>query len=194
MPPQRGADQGARKPKNPKAKSAEEIAVAEETPQNPRPFDVAVVRALVGLMSRHDLSEIDLCEGDQRIRLRRGAKTVTVAGPAVALPQAALPAPSPAAAPAAPAAESAPAKPAKQLQEIKSQLVGTFYASPKPGSPAFVKIGDRVSPTTVVGIIEAMKIFNEITAECSGVITEICVDNQQPVEYEQVLFRVDPSA
>ena len=79
------------------------------------------------------------------------------------------------------------------MHEIKSQLVGTFYASPKPGTAQFVKVGDRVTPTTVVGIIEAMKIFNEITADCTGVIREICVENQQPVEFEQVLFRVDGS-
>jgi acetyl-CoA carboxylase biotin carboxyl carrier protein len=147
-----------------------------------------MIRALIALMSRHDLSEVDLCEGDKRIRLRRGAKTVAV----TATP---LPTPQPATLPAASSATSAPAEtPSKPLHEITSQLVGTFYSAGKPGAPPFVKIGDRVTPTTVVGIIEAMKIFNEITAECSGVITEICVENQQPVEFEQVLFRVDPSA
>jgi acetyl-CoA carboxylase biotin carboxyl carrier protein len=76
---------------------------------------------------------------------------------------------------------------------IKSPTPGTFYSSPSPDAEPFVRIGSRVTPTTVVCVIEAMKIFNEIQAECSGVITEISVENQQPVEYGQVLFKVDPT-
>jgi acetyl-CoA carboxylase biotin carboxyl carrier protein len=162
--------------------------VPDDVPLQPRPFDIPMIHALIELMSRNDLNEVDLCEGDKRIRLRRGAKTIALTSSLPATPQLATQA-----SPAAPV--SAPAeRPSKPLQEIKSQLVGTFYSAGKPGTPSFVKVGDRVTPTTVVGIIEAMKIFNEITAECSGVITEICVENQQPVEFEQVLFRVDPSA
>jgi acetyl-CoA carboxylase biotin carboxyl carrier protein len=163
--------------------------VADEAPLQPRPFDVSMIRALIALMGQHDLSEIDLCEGDKRIRLRRGAKTVAVTGASILPTSVAASAIAPSA--TTPTPDETPTKP---LHEIKSQLVGTFYSSGKPGAPPYVKIGDRVSPTTVVGIIEAMKIFNEITAECNGVITEICVENQQPVEFEQVLFRVDPSS
>ena len=165
----------------------------DEAPLNPRPFDVPMIRALVALMNRHDLSEIDLCEGDKRIRLRRGPRKVAVATSPGLPPAAAL-------APSAPATTPTPAPPteepkrAKPLQEIKSQLVGTFYSASKPGAPPFVKAGDRVTPSTVVGVVEAMKIFNEITADCSGVVVEICVENQQPVEFQQVLFRVDPTA
>jgi acetyl-CoA carboxylase biotin carboxyl carrier protein len=148
-----------------------------------------MIRSLVALMNRNDLSEIDLCEGDKRIRIRRGPRTVPVPAAAPVLPDAPSPAPAPLS-----SAPAAPAKPSKPLHEIKSQLVGTFYSAPKPGAPPFVKVGDHVTSTTVVGIIEAMKIFNEITADCSGVIVEILVESQQPVEYEQVLFRVDPSA
>src|SRR5262249_57874085 len=105
---------------------------------------------------------------------------------------AAAPAPAPAPPPPqVPAAE--PAKPARPLHEIKSPTPGTFYTSPSPDAPPFVKVGDRVTPSTVVCIIEAMKIFNEISAECSGVVTEVLAENQQPVEYGQVLFRVDPA-
>lgn len=160
----------------------------DEAPLQPRPFDLPTIRALIALMSRHDLSEVDLSEGDKRIRLRRGAKTVQLSGAPGLLPQVI------GAIPAAESTTETTTLPTKALHEIKSQLVGTFYVAAKPGAPPLVKLGDRVTPATVVGIIEAMKIFNEVTADCSGVIAEICVENQQPIEYEQVLFRVDPSA
>jgi acetyl-CoA carboxylase biotin carboxyl carrier protein len=90
-----------------------------------------------------------------------------------------------------PAAASAPATP---LLEIKSPMVGTFYKAPEPGAEAYVKVGSRVATGQVVCIIEAMKIMNEIESEVQGVIREVCVDNAQPVEFGQVLFRVDPHA
>jgi acetyl-CoA carboxylase biotin carboxyl carrier protein len=156
----------------------------------PRPFDVPTIRALAAVMSHHDLSEIDLSEGDKRIRLRRGPRTVAVAtAPPLGSVAAVHASPAPPPSPADTAAEET--KPAKLLHEIKSQLVGTYYAAAKPGAPPLVKVGDRVTPTSVVGIIEAMKIFNEITADCTGVVAEICVENQQPVEFQQILFRVD---
>jgi acetyl-CoA carboxylase biotin carboxyl carrier protein len=76
---------------------------------------------------------------------------------------------------------------------IKSPTPGTFYATSSPDAEPFVRVGSRVTPTTVVCLIEAMKIFNEIQAECNGIITEVLVENQQPVEYGQVLFRVEPT-
>src|SRR6266567_129407 len=90
------------------------------------------------------------------------------------------------------AAEAPPAAaPASQLLEIKSPMVGTFYAAPEPGAEPYVKVGSRVSPGQVVCIIEAMKIMNEIESEVSGVIREVAAQNAQPVEFGQVLFRVD---
>lgn len=86
------------------------------------------------------------------------------------------------------------APPATPLLEIKSPMVGTFYQSPEPGAEAYVKVGSRVATGQVVCIIEAMKIMNEIESEVQGVIREVCVDNAQPVEFGQVLFRVDPHA
>jgi len=165
--------------------------VADEDPKPAGPFDVATIRALVALMSRHDMSEIDLREGDQRIRLRRGALKTTVA----ALPQlTAMPAPPAVAAPAAKAtATEAPAAPAKKLLELKSPTPGTFYGRSSPDADVFVKVGSRVEAKTVVCLIEAMKLYTEIQAECSGVVTEILVENGQPVEFDQVLFRVDPT-
>jgi acetyl-CoA carboxylase biotin carboxyl carrier protein len=79
------------------------------------------------------------------------------------------------------------------LHEIKAETPGTFYAAANPGAEPYVRVGSRVTPTTVVGLIEAMKLFNEVAAGCSGVVAEILVENQQPVEYDQVLFRVDPT-
>jgi acetyl-CoA carboxylase biotin carboxyl carrier protein len=158
---------------------------------NPTPFDVGTIKNLVALMSRHELSEIDLTMGDQRIRLRRGPR---VAAAPVAFPPAILPAAATLTTNAAPApAPAAKEKPARTLIEIKSETPGTFYAKPNPESPPFVSKGSRVKPDTVVGLIEAMKLFNDVPAGCSGLIEEILVENAQPVEFGQVLFRVDPA-
>ena len=123
------------------------------------------------------------------MRLRRGSlpSAVPVAPAPVARE---APAPPPAVSPA-PAASTAPAR---KLLEIKSGAVGTFYAQREPGAAPFVTVGTRVTPDKVVCQIEAMKIFNEVLAECTGVIAEILVENKQPVEFGTVLFRVDTSA
>lgn len=157
--------------------------------QPPGPFDVNTVRELIELMNKFDLSEVDLNDGDQRIRLRRGGKLVSATPPAfsMSLPNSVGVANQPATTPPPPAA------PSKKLLEIKSELVGTFYAKPAPDKDDYVKVGSRVSPDTVVCKVEAMKIFNDITAKCSGTIAEICVQNAQFVEFDQVLFRVEPS-
>jgi acetyl-CoA carboxylase biotin carboxyl carrier protein len=169
--------------------------VAEETPQagGPGPFETRTIRELVGLMSRHDLAELELKDGERSIRLKRNLPVLTslpVASPVAVAP----PVYAPAMAAAAPHVPAAEAKPAKTLLEIKSPTPGTFYAQDKPSSPPYALVGTKVTPTTVVCQIEAMKIFNEIVAELTGTIVEVCVENKQPVEYGQVLFRVDPSA
>jgi acetyl-CoA carboxylase biotin carboxyl carrier protein len=100
---------------------------------------------------------------------------------------------SPAAATAAEAElREAPRPPAAALKEIKSPMVGTFYRSPEPGAEPYAKVGSRITSGQTVCIIEAMKIMNEIEAEITGVVREVCVDDAQPVEFGQVLFRVDP--
>jgi acetyl-CoA carboxylase biotin carboxyl carrier protein len=135
-------------------------------------------------MSENDLSEFRIDIEGCKLCLRRGAKVSAVAAtPAVA---AAAPA-APAAAAPAPAAEPA-AAPAANAETIDSPLVGTFYRATSPGAPALVSVGDKVTPDTVVAIIEAMKVMNEIKAEKSGVIREILVENGNPVEYGQPLF------
>lgn len=166
-------------------------AVTNDASESSRPFDLRTIKNLVALMTRHDLSEIDLREGNLRIRLRRGpqgAPIVTTMQPAV-----------PQTTPSTPANQETPAtgpealKTGKALIPIKSPTPGTFYSAPNPGAEPFVQVGARVTPNTVICMIEAMKIFNEIQAECTGVIAEILVENQQPVEYGQVLFQVDPT-
>src|SRR5438093_1120363 len=99
-------------------------------------------------------------------------------------------APMPGAAPGAPV--PAPVAPQSHLVEIKSPMVGTFYSAPEPGAEPYVKAGSRVATGQVVCIIEAMKIMNEIESEVAGVVREVLVENAQPVEFGQLLFRVDP--
>ena len=155
-------------------------------------FDVRKIRRLVELMKEHDLTEIDIQQGEVRIQLRRAG---TAAGPGVILPgpgirgEAFPPAP---AGLSRPAAESLPESPSENhLAIIKSPMVGTFYAAPDPDSPAYVKVGDHVGPETTVCIVEAMKVFNQIPAEISGKILTVLVQNGESVEYGQPLFKVD---
>jgi acetyl-CoA carboxylase biotin carboxyl carrier protein len=164
--------------------------VADANLPKPPPFDVGTVRELVELMDKFDLSEVDLNDGDQRIRLRRGGRLVSAPTTFAAIPAVAPAAPTPA---ATTTAAPPPAAPAKKLLEIKSELVGSFYPKPFPDKDDYVKVGSRVSPDTVVCKVEAMKIFNEITAKCSGTIVEVCVQSGDFVEFDQVLFRVEPS-
>lgn len=175
------------------------VAVSDDKRDVPRPFDVRTVEYLLKLMSEHELAEIDLKEGDQRIRLRKGSAIPPAYYP---LPHSAAPvvqsAPVQTSVPpnnsgAASNSSSPPAAPAKNLIEIKSPMVGTFYSKPKPDKPDYVTKGSKITPKTVVCQLEAMKLFNEITADCSGTIAEVCVKNGDAVEYNQVLFRVEPS-
>jgi acetyl-CoA carboxylase biotin carboxyl carrier protein len=155
------------------------------------PFDLKTVESLVALMTKHDLNEIYLRDGAQHVRLRRGNAGVVPA--AVALPLPALAASPQAVANPIETKTEAPAAPKKHLIEIKSETVGTFYAQPKPGEPPYVKLGDRVTPNKAIGVVEVMKTYNEILANCTGVIVEILAENGTFVEFGQVLFRVDPS-
>ena len=153
-------------------------------------FDVKKVRRLVELMKEHDLAEIDLRQGEQRIRLRRGAEPMVVAGGPVAYAQ-------PATATGSSAALSTTATPPAEdvdLQVIKSPMVGTFYTAANPESPPFVKVGDHVGPESIVCIIEAMKVFNEIPAEVRGKIVAVLANDGEGVEFDKPLFKVDTSA
>jgi acetyl-CoA carboxylase biotin carboxyl carrier protein len=153
-------------------------------------FDVRRIRRLVELMKEHDLSEIDLREGATRIQLRRGSEPIMAAAPVRPVaPVAAAPAP-----PAAPTEAAVPKAEDANTATIKSPIVGTFYSAPNPDSPPFVKVGDHVGPDTTVCIVEAMKVFNQIPAEVSGKIMSMLVENGQPVEFGQPLFKVDTRA
>jgi acetyl-CoA carboxylase biotin carboxyl carrier protein len=154
-------------------------------------FDVRKIRRLVELMKEHDLTEIDIQQGEVRIQLRRAG---AAAGPVSVLPGPGIRAEAyqSAPAPARPAAESLPETPSEShLAIIKSPMVGTFYSAPDPDSPPYVKIGDHVGPETTVCIVEAMKVFNQIPAEVSGKILTMLVQNGESVEYGQPLFKVD---
>lgn len=144
-------------------------------------------------MRKNDLSVFKLEQEGFKITLKRGADpivTTTMSAP-VALPPAALAAPS-----AAPANGGGTPSPAagngEKLKEITSPMVGTFYSSPSPEAQPFIKPGQEITPDTVVCIIEAMKVMNEIKAECSGVVVDCVAENGKPVQYGQVLFRVRP--
>jgi acetyl-CoA carboxylase biotin carboxyl carrier protein len=148
-------------------------------------FDVRRIRRLVELMNEHDLAEIDLRDSEVRIRLRKHHEPVVTALAAAPVPAAA---PARVAAPATAVAQTVN----EHLVEIKSIMVGTFFASPSPDAPPFVKVGDHVGPDTKICIIEAMKVFNEIPSGVSGRIVAVLVENGDPVEFGQPLFKVDP--
>ena len=152
------------------------------------PFDLDRLQQLVEMMEKHGLSEVNLRRGDEQWRLRRGAREVVHAAP----PQMTFAAPAPSAAPVAQSSPAAaPAEPSG-LIDIKSPTVGTFYAAPSPGEPAFVTVGSVVTPETIVCLLEAMKVFNQIPSEVSGTITAILVKSGDAIEFGQPLFRVRP--
>jgi acetyl-CoA carboxylase biotin carboxyl carrier protein len=163
--------------------------MADEEQSSNESFNLDKLKELIELMEKHDLTDVHLRHGGEQWRLRRGPQVVAAPLTAPAAYAAPAPAPAPAAAPEAVTA----AAPASNLLEIKSPIVGTFYSSPTPEDPAFVAAGSKVTQDTVVCIVEAMKVFNQITADVSGTIDEMLVANGDPVESGQVLFRVKPN-
>jgi acetyl-CoA carboxylase biotin carboxyl carrier protein len=149
--------------------------------------DLDLVRRLLRLMDRHGLAEVELEEGGRKVRLRK-------AGPAALQ---ALPVP-PVVAPAAPAAAPAPAAPAPAPAargiEIRSPMVGTFYRASSPEAAPFIEVGDVVRKDTVVCIIEAMKVMNEIKSEIEGEVLAVLAQNGEAVEFDQPLFLVKPAS
>jgi acetyl-CoA carboxylase biotin carboxyl carrier protein len=166
--------------------------MSDRTPPGPVPFSLDSLRDLVKLMEEHGLTEIDLQDGEQRCRLSRAAPApVYLPAPAPLGSPAAVPSMPASAGPTAPAVP-APSAPASDLLEIRSPTVGTFYSAPSPNDPPYVKIGSKVAADSVVCLVEAMKVFNQITADVAGTVVEICVSEGDAVEYGQVLFRVRP--
>ena len=151
-------------------------------------IDLKKLEKLITLMVDNELTEIDLEDGTEKVQLKRGGSAT---GPVqmVAPPVAAAPATTPAAAPASETATSS--APAAQGPTIDSPMVGTFYSASNPDSPPFVKPGDSVTADTVVCIVEAMKVFNEIKAEKAGKVKAVLVENGDAVEFGQALFELE---
>jgi acetyl-CoA carboxylase biotin carboxyl carrier protein len=153
------------------------------------------IRDLIDFISKSGLNEVDIETKELKLHVKREPdQKVLKATPApmVAAPVASVAAPpAPTAAPPAPPKAEKPAA-GKKTVEIRSPMIGTFYRSANPDSPPFVSVGDKVSPGQTVCIIEAMKLFNEIESEVSGTIVKAAVENSSPVEYDQVLFVVEP--
>ena len=146
-------------------------------------FDIEYVEKLAKVLADNSLTEISLEDGEQAITLRKDL-VMTGAPVQTAVPQAAAPVP-------AVSAQEQPAEPEKKGKPITSPMVGTFYSAPSPDAKPFVEVGQTISQGDVVCIVEAMKLMNEIEAECSGKIVEICVKDGQPVEFGQVLMYVE---
>lgn len=163
-------------------------------------IDIRKLKELVRLMVNNDLTELDLRDSEEQVTLRRPSVNSTpqvVSAPVApaSVPTAAAPVAAPQSAGGATAVAEPSARTAASdegMSRIESPMVGTFYISPNPDSPPFVEVGSRVSEDTVVCIIEAMKIFNEIKAECSGTIEKVLVKNAQSVEFGESLFLVRP--
>jgi acetyl-CoA carboxylase biotin carboxyl carrier protein len=156
-------------------------------------MDIRKVKKLIELLEESNIDEIEIKEGEESVRISRsGAQAMSMAQPVAT----AAVAPAPVApVPAAPAPAPAPvatetAEPADDGQQLRSPMVGTFYRSPSPTSPAFVEVGQTVKTGDVVCIVEAMKMMNQIEADRSGTITAILVENGEPVEFDQPLFTI----
>lgn len=151
-------------------------------------MDLRKLKKLIDLVEESGIAEIEVTEGEEKVRITRSTapQTVYAAAPAPAVAPVAA-APAPAAAPATPAA--APA--ANHANAQKSPMVGTFYRAPSPSAPAFVEVGQTVKEGDTLCIIEAMKLMNEIEAEKSGVVKAILVENGQPVEFGEPLFVIE---
>jgi len=149
-------------------------------------MDFDFIERLIDALDNSSVDSIDIERGGTRVRLSKSPTGTVVA------PVAVTAAPAPAVAPAVTPATEAPVA-ASNLVEITSPMVGTFYRSPGPDALSYVEVGARVMPGDTLCIIEAMKLMNELECEVTGTIAEICIENAQPVEFGQVLFRVDPS-
>jgi len=158
-------------------------------------MELKEIKSIIDLMTRNDLTEFELEKDNVKIRIKRGPEGLQISGAAGRdVVQAIAPAALPPGAPSLPmqAQHAAPA-PETGFKEIKSPMVGTFYRSPSPEAPPYIEIGQSVTEDTVVCIIEAMKVMNEIKSEVRGVITEILSENAKPVEFGKPLFKVRAS-
>ncbi len=158
--------------------------------EQPGVFDLDRLRTLIELMREHDVAEVDLREGEQRVRVARSGPLGT---PHVVYESRANPAPAVAASSAAGSAAPSAAADGANIVVIKSPMVGTYYSRPNPNAAPFVKVGDHIETETTVCIIEAMKMFNEIPAEVRGKVVAVLVNDEEPVDHGKPLFKVDTS-
>jgi acetyl-CoA carboxylase biotin carboxyl carrier protein len=152
---------------------------------NTSPMDVSLLESIVKLMQANDLNTVDLRDGERRVVMKRGPKKAALAGQLAVMPAAA----------GKSAAEGSGPVPGDEFAgfvKIKSPMVGTYYSAASPDAKPFVSVGSTVSEDTDVCVIEAMKVFNNVKAECHGTIAKINVENGQAVEFGQVLFLVKP--
>lgn len=155
-------------------------------------MDLKDIKAIIDLMRKNAVTEFELEKEDFKIRLRRGANGGGSGASTDDPPVVAYVAPAPVVA-RAPAPAPPAQVPVSNELEIKSPMIGTFYRAPSPESAPYVEVGSEVNPDTVVCIIEAMKVMNEIKAEAKGVITQVMIENAKPVEFGQPLFKIRPS-
>ena len=151
-------------------------------------MDLKDIKAIIDLMKKNSVSEFELEKQDFKIRLKRGGNTASVAAnleDSSMISYVAAP-------PALTGQAAVVIPPPSNELEIKSPMIGTFYRAPSPEAGSYVEIGTEVNPETVVCIIEAMKVMNEIKAEVRGIITQVLVDNAKPVEFGQPLFKIKP--
>jgi acetyl-CoA carboxylase biotin carboxyl carrier protein len=163
-------------------------------------IDLEFLRGLISAVDESGIDSLEIARGGTRIRIAKTpppapAAPAQMAHAAPHLELAAGPRAAASAAPAEAAPAAAPAAPAgPALVDVKSPMVGTFYRSPAPEAPSYVEVGSRVARGQTLCILEAMKLMNELPTDVAGVVREICVENGEPVEYGQVLFRIEPSA
>lgn len=167
---------------------------ADRAKSNNEVFDVERIRQLVEMMKEHDLNEVSLKHGDRRIRLRRKDEPAPVVVSAPAAAPGVMPAVAAAPVPAAAPATSTPPAEAvdgDNISVVTSPMVGTFYSKPNPNAETYVKVGDHVEADTIVCVVEAMKMFNEIPAGISGKVVAVLVKNEEAVDVNKPLFKVD---
>lgn len=178
-------------------KSSSKKNNAGKPAQNNSEMKTSEIRDLIEFIAQTGLNEVDIETSDLKIHVKRerDQHVVGTAAPVMAaapMPVQNAPAVQAAVPQAAKAEKPATAASGKATAEIKSPMIGTFYRSANPDSPPFVSVGDKITKGQTVGIIEAMKLFNEIESEVSGTIVKVMVENSTPVEYDQVLFVVEP--
>jgi len=181
--------------------AARKVSIPSAAKPDPRPANQSAmktseIRDLIDFISKSGLNEVNIETKELKLNVKRepdqkvfkSTPVVNQVPPALAVAAA----PASVAAPAPPAKAETPAPAGKQMVEIKSPMIGTFYRSSNPDTPVFVSVGDKITKGQPVCIIEAMKLFNEIESEVSGTIVKAMVENASPVEYDQVLFVVEP--